>query len=325
MRRREFFTVLGSAVAWPLAARAQQPLKAARIGLLGPGFASGAAASVEGFRAGLRDLGYVEGGNIVIEFRWADGYYERLPQLAAELVRLNVDVLVAVGAPSVIAAKRATTTIPIVMAHSADAVRLGLVDSLNRPGGNVTGNTFFMPELNAKRLEFLKDALPGSSRIAVLLNANSPITPAVLETMGLAAKSLNLDLQQFEVQKPDEFATAFSAMGTRRADAVVVVDDPITVTRVGSIVELATALRLPSIGFLELAEAGGLMAYGVNFVEMFRRVAVFVDKIIKGAKPDELPVEQPTRIKFVINLKTANALGLTIPHLLFARADEVIE
>jgi putative ABC transport system substrate-binding protein len=323
MNRREVFTVLAALGAWTLPGRAQQPTKIARIGFLGPGSASNPA--VEMMRAGLRDLGYVEGKNITIEFRWAEGDYDRLPELAEELVRLNVDVIVTYAVPGALAAKQATITIPIVMALSAEAVKLGLIAGLSRPGGNVTGQTFFNPELNAKRLELIKEALPQSRRIAVLFNPKNLIVPSVLEAMELAAKSLNLQLDQFAAGRPDELPSAFSAMAVKRTDALVVVDDPITFEMIGSIVRLATAQLLPSIGQLELAEAGGLMAYAADYNEMFRHAAVFVDKILKGAKPDELPVEQPTRFKFVINLKTANTLGLKIPNLLFARADEVIE
>jgi len=323
MRRRDFFRAVGSTAAWPFAARAQTPMKVARIGFLGPGYSATSALRVERMWAGLRDLGYVEGKNIVIESRWAEGNYDRLPELAAELVRLNVDVLVTYGTPGVLAAKQATTTIPIVMVVVADAIRSGLVASLSRPGGNLTGQTFFVPELNAKRLELLKEALPDSRRIAVLVQPTNP-TPA-LEMMGLTAKSLGLELQQFEARRPDELKGAFSAMVARSVDAVVVVEDPKWFDYARSIGELVTAQRLPSIGFLEIAEAGGLLAYGVDQDEMFVSAAVFVAKILKGAKPAELPVEQPTRFKFVINLKTAKALGLTIPYMLSGRADEVIE
>ncbi len=301
MRRREFFTVLGSAAAWPLTARAEQATKVARIGFLGPGSASSESVhGVPAFRAGLRDLGYVEGKNIVIEWRWAEGDYGRLPELAGELVRLNLDVLVT-------------------------AITAGLVTSLSRPGGNLTGQTFFLPELNAKRLELLKQALPDSRRVAVLINPSNSLVPPTLEMMNLTAKSLGLELQQFEAQRPDELKQAFSAMVARGVDAVAVIDDPIWYDNAKLIGELATAQRLPSIGFLELAEAGFLMAYNADQLEMFRRAAIFVDKILKGAKPGDLPVEQPTRFKLVINLKAANALGLTIPHMLSGRADEVIE
>jgi putative tryptophan/tyrosine transport system substrate-binding protein len=315
--------ILGGTAAWPFAARTQTPTKVARIGFLAPGYSATSALRVERMWAGLRDLGYVEGKNIVIESRWAEGNYDRLPELAAELVRLNIDVLVTYGTPGALAAKQATTTIPIVVAVMADAIRSGLVASLSRPGGNLTGQTFFVPELNAKRLELLKEALPDSRRIVVLVQPTNP-TPA-LEMMGLTAKSLGLELQQFEARGPDELKGAFSAMVARSVDAVVVVEDPKWFDYARSIGELVTAQRLPSIGFLEIAEAGGLLAYGVDQEEMFVRAAVFVAKILKGAKPAELPVEQPTRFKFVINLKAANALGLTMPYMLSGRADEVIE
>jgi ABC-type uncharacterized transport system substrate-binding protein len=327
MKRRGVLTILVGAMALPLIGRAQQPAKVARIGFLGPGPSSTdlTASGIAAFRGGLHDLGYVEGENIVIEFRWAENNFDRLPDLAAELVRLKVDILVTYALPGVLAAKQATTTIPIVMAISAEPIRLGLVTSLNRPGGNLTGNSFFNPELNAKRLEFLKEALSEASRFAVLLNPNNQISPAISEAMSLTAKSLKVELQQFEARQPEEFASAFSAMTGRDIQAVVVVDDPMITNYAASVVELATARRLPLIGSLEIAEAGGLMGYGVDFTEMFRHAAVFVDKILKGAKPEQLPVEQPTKFRFVINFKTAKALGLTLPNLLFGRADEVIE
>jgi putative ABC transport system substrate-binding protein len=318
-------TLLGGMAAWPFAAQAQQLPKVARIGYLGSRAASGMSAYVEAFRAGLRDLGYVEGKNIVIEFRWADGNYDRLPALAAELVHMKLDVLLADTLPSALAAKQATTMIPIVMASSTEPVRLGLIASLNRPGGNVTGNTTFNPEVSAKRIELLKEALPGSSQIAVLFNPGNSNTAAVLEKMETSAKGLNVELEPFPARQPDEFAEVVSQMKTRRIDGIVIVDDPMLIANATRICELLMDQRLPSIGFLELVEAGGLMAYGVDYIEMWRHTAVFVDKILKGAKPDELPVEQPTRFKFVINLKTANALGLTLPYMLSGRADEVIE
>jgi putative ABC transport system substrate-binding protein len=275
--------------------------------------------------ARLRDLGWVEGKNIVIESRWAEGNYDRLPELAAELVRLNVDILVTYAGIGALAAKRATTTIPIVVTITSDAIRSGLVASLSRPGGNLTGQTFFVPELNAKRLELLKEALPDSRHVAVLVQPTNPAVPPALEMMGLTAKSLGLELQQFEARRPDELKGVFSAMVASRVDAVAIVEDPIWFDSASSIGELATAHRLPAIGFLEIAEAGGLLAYGVDQGETTARAAIFVDKILRGAKPAELPVEQATKFKFVINLKTAKALGLTIPYTLSGRADEVIE
>jgi putative ABC transport system substrate-binding protein len=323
MRRREFIPLLGGALAWPLAAHAQQPTKVIRIGFLDPDFASNQEVYNERFRARLRAFGYLEGKNIIIEFRYAEGNHERLSALAAELVHLGVDVLVTYSNPGVLAAKQATTTIPIVMLISGDAVGSGLVASLNRPGGNVTGRTFFIPELNAKRLELLKELLPEIRRVAVLVNPSNPVTLRILPAMALTAASLELELQQFGATRSDELASAFSDMGKRQAQAVAVVDDGFLTNpnTARAIVDLATARRFPSIGFLELAEAGGLMSYGVDFFGISRDAAVFVHKIIKGAKPEQLPVEQPIKFKFVINLKTAKALGITIPLTLLARAD----
>ena len=327
MRRRELIPLLGGALAWPLATHAQQPTKVTRIGFLDPDFASNQEVYNERFRAGLRAFGYLEGKNIIIEFRYAEGNHERLSALAAELVHLGVDVLVTYSNPGVLAAKQATTTIPIVMLISGDAVGSGLVASLNRPGGNVTGRTFFIPELNAKRLELLKELLPEVRRVAVLVNPSNPVTLRILPAMALTAASLELELQQFGATRSDELASAFLDMGKRQAQAVAVVDDGFLTNpnTARAIVDLATAQRFPSIGFLELAEAGGLMSYGVDFFDISRDAAVFVHKIIKGAKPKQLPVEQPTKFKFVINLKAAKALGITIPVTLLARADEVIE
>jgi putative ABC transport system substrate-binding protein len=326
MRRREFITLLGgAAVAWPLAARAQQPAKVPRIGFLGPASASDTAGWVDALRAGLHDLGYQQGKNIVFEFRWAEGNDDRLPELAAELVRLNIDVLVTYGTPGTRAAKEATTTIPIVMAVSGDAVATGLIFSLARPGANITGSTIFNPELCAKRLELLKEALPRTRRVAILLNPDNPVSGPNLQAAQLTAASLRLELQPFEARGPDELASGFSAMAGKLVDAITIFEDAIFFANTKSIADNALALRLPSIGYLDLADAGGLMAYGVNLTEGFRRAAVFVDKIVKGAKPSELPVEQPTRFKLVLNLKSAKVLGLEFPPTLLARADEVIE
>jgi putative ABC transport system substrate-binding protein len=275
-------------------------------------------------RAGLRDLGYVEGKNLVIEFRWAEEKYERLPELAAELVRLKVDVIVTYG-PGTRAAKAATTTIPIVMATSADPVALGLVASLARPGGNVTGMAGFNPEVAAKRLELLKDAFPRTRQVAVLLNPDNPSLILNLRAMEVAAKSLKLELHQFVVRRSGDLDSAFAAMAKRRVDAVVFGDDPVFVANAGAIAKLAAKTRLPSVGPIELADAGGLMAYGANRLETFRRAAYFVDRILKGAKPADLPVEQATRFETVLNQKTAKALGLQFPQAVLARADRVIE
>ncbi len=325
--RRLFVTTLClSVLAAPLSSFAQQKGKVWRIGFLGSATASGTAPRVDALRAGLRDLGYVEGKNLVIEFRSAEEKYERLSDLAAELVRLKVDIIVTAGTAGILAAKSATTTIPIVMAQSADPVALGLVASLARPGGNVTGMASFGPEVTAKRLELLKDAFPRTRQVAVLLNPdNRGNIKLAFPAMEATAKSLKLELQQFGVRGSGEFESAFAAMAKRRVDAVVSTDDGVLVANAGVIANLATKIRLPSVGSIELAEAGGLMAYGANRRDLFRRSAYFVDRILKGAKPADLPVEQATRFETVLNLKTAKALGLQFPPAVLARADRVIE
>jgi len=325
--RRELLIALGAgALAAPLTSFAQQKGKVWRIGFLGAATASGLADRVEALRAGLRDLGYVEGKNIVIEYRWAEEKYERLPELAAELVRLKVEVIVTGGSPGILAAKSATTTIPIVMASSGDVITLGLVASLARPGGNVTGMTGFGPEATAKRLELLRDAFPRTRQVAVLLNPDNPVgIGPTIRAMEATAKSLKLELHQFGVRGPGEFGSAFAAMAKRRVDAVVITDDGVLTANFGAIAKLAAKMRLPSIGLPEFAEAGGLMAYGANRRELFRRAAYFVDRILKGAKPADLPVEQATRFETVVNLKTAKALGITIPQSFLLRTDRVIE
>jgi len=327
--RRELLMAGGAGLcllAAPLASLAQQQAKVWRIGFLGATSASGYARQVEALRAGLRDLGYVEGKNIVIEYRWAEGNFERLPQLAAELVRLKVDIIVAHGTPGILAAKSVTTTIPIVMANTGEAVATGLVASLARPGRNVTGSTGFSPEAAAKRLELLKDAFPRTRQVAVLFNPDNPSYIRLsLPAMEAAAKSLKLELQQFPVRGPGEFDSAFAAMAKRRVDAVVIGQDAVLTANVGAIANLAARMRLSSIGPSELAEAGGLMAYGANRLDLFRRAGYFVDRILKGAKPADLPVEQATRFEMVLNLKTAKAFGIQFPQAVLARADRVIE
>ncbi len=310
-------------LAAPLPVEAQQAAKIPRVGFLGA--TSGSDPRVEAFRQGLRDLGYVEGKNLIIEYRWAEGRYDRLPALAAELVGLPVDLLVCHGTPGTWAAKRATATTPIVMATSGDAVANGLIASLARPGGNITGTTFFSPEVTAKRLELLQEVVPLLRRVGVLVNPSDPGTTAILRAMVLTGTSLNVALDQFEVRGPSEFEGAFTAMAQRRIDALVTTNDGTFVANRRRLADFAAQRRLPSAGFKEFAQAGGLMAYGVDFAELYRRAAVFVDKILRGAKPPDLPVEQPTRFDLVINLKTAKTLGLTIPQSLLMRADEVIQ
>ena len=326
MRRRSLLVAFGAgALAVPLGLFAQQPPKVARIGFLGSALASSFAKQVEALRAGLRDLGYVEGRNMLIEFRWAEGKYERLPELAAELVNLKIDVLVTHGIPGTRAAKLTTSKIPIVMAIAGDAVATGLVASLARPGGNITGSSYFLPQLNAKRLELLKEALPHVTQVAALFNPSNPISSPNIQAMGLAAKALKLELQQFKVPGPKEFEMAFSAMAKKRVDAVAITEDGEFAAYAKGIADAALRQRLPSTGSKEFAEAGGLIGYGVNLLDIFRRGAYFVDRILKGAKPGELPVEQATKFELVVNLKTAKALGLAISKELLFRADKVIE
>ncbi len=324
--RRKILIALGTGLGgWPLAGHAQQPAKVPRIGFLGSTSAAGYATQIEALRAGLRDLGYVEGKNILIEWRFAEGNYERLPGLAAELVQLRVDVIVTHGTPGTRAAKQATTTIPIVMAVAGDAIATGLVASIARPGGNITGSNFFFPELCAKRLELLKETFPRTKRVAVLLNPGNPSNEPVLQAMEMAARSLKVELQKFAVRGPNEFESAFAAMAKSRVDAATILEDAMLIANARAIADLAVKQRLPSIGFKEFAETGGLMAYGANLLEMYRRAAYFVDKILKGAKPGDIPVEQSTKFELVINMKTAKALGITFPQSILVRADKVIE
>lgn len=310
----------------PFTADAQEAAKVHRIGYLGATTASGFhARAVDAFRQGLRDLGYVEGKNLVIEYRWAEGRYERLPDLAAELVRMKVDLIVTHGTPGSLAAKQATTTIPIVMTLSGDAVATGLVASIARPGGNITGSNFFFPELNAKRLELLTELLPAARRLAALANSDNPAHLVALKAMESMAKVKNVELHVAEVRGPQDFPGIFAAMVRKRVDAISVLDDPMLIAHALQIADLAARNRLPTIGFREIPDAGGLIAYAVNFPAAWRRAAVFVDRIIKGAKAGELPIEQATQFEFVINLKVAKALGITIPPALLLRADHVIE
>ena len=329
MDRRAFLgTVAGGIVAAPLAVEAQPAGKVPRIGFLVAASASDSAYAglIEAFRQGLRDLGYVEGRNIVIEYRYADGKYERLPALAAELARLKVAVIVSHGTPGPLAAKQATSAIPIIMTSAGDPVGSGLVSSLARPGGSVTGLCLLVPELGGKRLQLLKEILPGLSRVAVLWNAANPYASLVARETEATATTLGIQLQSLVVRGPDDFEGALAAATTGRAGALTVVEDPLTITKRKQIVDFAARSRLPAIyGVKEFVDAGGLMSYGVHLGDLWRRAATYVDKILKGAKPADLPVQQPTKFEFVINLKTAKALGLTIPQPVLQRADEVVQ
>ena len=312
----------------PLATEAQPAAKVYRIGLLG-GYSptsKEAAHLWEGFFQGLRELGYVEGQNILIEGRWYGDGNERLPALAAELVRLKVDVIVAGTPPAPEAAQRATSTIPIVMPIHQDPVGSGLVASLARPGRNVTGLSTLAPELVGKRLQLLKEVVPGISRVAVLSDPTIPTQALELRETEVAARSLRVQLQVLQARAPSDFASAFSAMTKDRAGALIALGGNMFFAHRTRIVELTAQSRLPAMyAQKEFAEAGGLMAYGVNTRENFRRVATYVDKILKGAKPGDLPIEQPNKFDLVINLKTAKALGLQIPPSVLARADQVVE
>jgi putative tryptophan/tyrosine transport system substrate-binding protein len=317
---------LGAAILSAPVVAAQSPVKAARIGVLANGTAPTEAYRHEAFRQGLNELGYVEGRNIVIEYRYAEGKSERFPALAAELVRLDVDVILTSGDHGIRAAKQASQTIPIVVAIVADLVGPGYVASLARPGGNITGLTTLSPELSAKRLELLKTAFPKVSRVAILWNPTNAANVAVFKETEVAARALRIQLLPVDVRRADDFESAFLAALRARADALVAVGDALLLTHRARIVDFAAKSTLPAMyGNQDFMDAGGLMFYGANVADMYRRAATYVDKILKGAKPGDLPIEQPTRMEFVINLKTAKALGLTIPPSLLSRADRVIE
>jgi ABC-type uncharacterized transport system substrate-binding protein len=309
----------------PLAAEAQPARRVPRIGVLGE--LSPADPFLAAFRQGLRELGYIEGQNVVVEYRYAHGVVERFPELAAELIRLNVEVLLVGGAVAARSAKAQTKTVPIVFVLPGDPVGSGLVASLARPGGNATGTSTLLPELSRKQLELLKTAAPRISRVTVLYNsAGRPGAGLALDATREAARALAVELQIVEIRQPNELASAVAAAKANRADALLALSAPVLGERLAQLAELAAQHRLPAIYVRrEFAEAGGLLAYGPSFPDNYRRAATYVDKILKGAKPADLPVEQPTKIELVINLRTAKALGLTIPQSLLQRADQVIE
>ena len=325
-RKLHSFALCAMLFALCFPAEAQQPKKVPRIGFLTGVSSPTNSARHEAFRQGLRELGYVEGKNIVIEYRSAEGKFDRLPALAAELVRLKVDIIVTGGGATTRAGKAATTTIPIVMTQDGDPVANGFVASLARPGGNITGLATLAPELSGKRLELLKEIVPRLSRVAVLGNSAQPGNAQTLREVELAAKAFGVQLQYLDVLGPKDIATAFRAAGKGQADAVLILSPGLVATSERpQIANLAVKSRLPVIyDRPEPVESGGLMSYGVSTADLDRRAAVFVDKILKGAKPADLPVEQPTKFEFVINLKTAKQIGLTIPPNVLARADRVI-
>jgi putative ABC transport system substrate-binding protein len=326
MKRREFITLLGgAAVGWPLAASAQTLPKIARVGFVFGITPTTSKHNIEAFRQGLRELGYVEGQTIVLEVRWAEGRSERMPELMAELVGLKVDVLVAASTPAALAAKNVTQSIPIVMI-AGDPIGLGLVTSLARPGGNVTGLSYYGEAITGKRLELLKEVVPELARVGVLRNPLVPSHPIYWKDTEVAAQRLGVALEALEVRGPEDFEAAFATAKQRNAQALLVFDDILTITYRSRITALAASSRLPAMyPYRELPDAGGLMSYGPSTVPLFRRAAALVDKILKGAKPADLPVEQPTTFELVVNVKVAKVLGLTVPPSLLARADEVIE
>ena len=316
--------LVGLALASIHPVEAQQPKKIPMIGWLASGSASGVAPLTDAFRQGLRQLGYVEGKNIVIEFRYAEGKFDRLPDLAAEIVHLMVDVIVVANPEAIDAVKRATATIPIVMVGPGDPVRLGLIASLARPGGNVTGLSFISIELTGKRLEVLKEAFPKISRVAVLRAPGAAQEQQVKE-IEVVAQPLGIQVQYVHVQNPDAFENAFSAITKGRADALLILRSPLIRTHATRITDFAEKRRLPTMYDDRLfVEAGGLMSYGTATLDFYKRAAVYVDKILKGAKPADLPVEQPMKFELIVNLKAAKQIGLTIPPNVLARADKVI-
>ena len=327
MTRRDFIVLVGGAVAtWPVAARAQQQAKVPQIGFLGNSTAALEADLVGPFRDGLRDLGYEEGRNIVIEYRWAEGNYDRFPALIVELVALKVDVIVTAGTPAALAVKNATASIPLVMVAVGDPVGTGLVASFARPGGNNTGLTSLAPELEGKRLELLREVVPKLSYIAVLWNPANAYMVTTEKEVQTAAKVLHMKVLSLGVRTPEELDTALATVLKEQPGALNVLADRLFLHNRAHIVDFAAQHRLPGVhAYRELVLAGGLMSYGPSYADMHRRAAIYVDKILKGAKPADLPVQAPTKFELVINLKTAKGLGLAVPPTLVALADEVIE
>jgi putative tryptophan/tyrosine transport system substrate-binding protein len=325
MRRREFITLLGGAAAWPLAARAQQPAKLPIIGFLGESTPSAQSQRTAAFVQRLRELGWIEAHTVMVEYRWAEGRSERFAEIATEFIRLKVDIIVTSSTPAVLAAKRATSIIPVVFAIAADPVGTGLVASLARPGGNVTGLSIQSTDIAAKRLELLREAVPHLRRLAIMADVHNPASVLEVREIQAAAETLGFEFNTLEILRPEDIAPAFERLDGR-ADAVYLPTAPVVLTNRTRINTLALAARLPTMySGQEYVESAGLMSYGPNRPDLFRRAAEYVDKILRGAKAGDLPVEQPTKFDLVVNLTTAKALGLKISESFLLRADEIIE
>jgi putative ABC transport system substrate-binding protein len=324
MQRRDFIVLLSAAAAWPLAARADP--KIPRIGFMGNSTAALEANLVDAFRAGLRELGYEEGRNIDIEFRWANGKYDRFPALVSELIADQVDLIVTAGTPASMAVKKATTVVPLVMVAVGDPVGTGLVASLARPGGNLTGLSSIAPDLEGKRLQLLREVVPALSRVAMFVNSLNPFHISSMDQARAAAQAMGIKVQMHDIRKSEDLDGAFAAIRKERPDALLILADRLFLHDRQRIVEFAKEQRLPNVNaYKELVEDGGLMSYGPSYEDMHKRAAIYVDKILKGAKPADLPIEQPSKFTFVVNLKAAKALGLTVPSQLLGLSDQLIE
>ena len=324
MHRRKFIALLGGAAAWPLAARAQPKIH--RVGFMGNSTAALEANLVGAFRDGLHELGYEEGRNVIIEYRWADGKYERFPALVAELIAAKVDVIVTAGTPAALAVKKTTTTVPLVMVAVGDPVGTGLVPSLARPGGNLTGLSSIAPDLEGKRLDILREVVPTLSHVAIFFDSLNPFHVASMRQAHAAAQAMGIKLQQHDIRKSEDLDGVFAAIRKERPDALLILADRVFLHNRQRMMDFTEEQRLPNINaYTELVEAGGLMSYGPSYEDMHKRAAIYVDKIIKGAKPADLPIEQPSKFTFNINLKVAKALGLSVPSSLVTLADKVIE
>ena len=325
MRRRDFIRLLGgAALGWPLGAYAQP--KIPRIGFMGNSTAALEANLVDAFREGLSDLGYEEGRNIVIEYRWADGNYDRFPALVAELIAAKVDAIVTAGTPAALAVKKATTTVPLVMVAVGDPVGTGLVPSLARPGGNLTGLSSIAPDLEGKRLQLLREIVPALSHVAMFVNSLNPFHVSSMKQARAAAQTMGIKLQLHDIRKSEDLDDAFAAIRKERPDALLILADRVFLHNRERMMDFTREQRLPNVNaYKELVEVGGLMSYGPSYEDMHKRAAIYVDKILKGAKPADLPIEQPSKFTFIINLKTAKALGVTVPSQLLGLADQLIE